>query len=394
MKKPYKVMALSALIATMAAGSIMPSYASAAGNTTTPAPIAENKYDKYSLGPKGLKDALKQTGSHMLVMDLYALTVITQSNLNFDGVTALNDDLKTSINQKIGVARGNAQYWLDNMKPQIIQVNQNIIGYNTRFQAYQDDLVKDVNCALENAKNNNNVLSAQDKEPIKNRITTLNRSIQKNKEAANKLVTDLTDFRNKLVTDSTGLQNDAEKISNTLTSNETGIPLKMKQIEANQKTIDENTKIMILSAFAIAAGPIVMATPFFMFGIPMIAGGIYGTVVTKQQIEKSQQEIMQLTSELSSMQQQVTKLVVLKNNTNNLTGTINEAITATENIKKQWETIGAKYETLLNDIDFISADALDSIVDDIDIAKNSWNDVKKSAEDIQKSEISFVEEKK
>ncbi|MDR4986906.1 enterotoxin [Bacillus cereus] len=394
MKKPYKVMALSALIATMAAGSIMPSYASAAGNTTTPAPIAENKYDKYSLGPKGLKDALKQTGSHMLVMDLYALTVITQSNLNFDGVTALNDDLKTSINQKIGVARGNAQYWLDNMKPQIIQVNQNIIGYNTRFQAYQDDLVKDVNYALENAKNNNNVLSAQDKEPIKNRITTLNRSIQKNKEAANKLVTDLTDFRNKLVTDSTGLQNDAEKISNTLTSNETGIPLKMKQIEANQKTIDENTKIMILSAFAIAAGPIVMATPFFMFGIPMIAGGIYGTVVTKQQIEKSQQEIMQLTSELSSMQQQVTKLVVLKNNTNNLTGTINEAITATENIKKQWETIGAKYETLLNDIDFISADALDSIVDDIDIAKNSWNDVKKSAEDIQKSEISFVEEKK
>ncbi|MEG7928073.1 HBL/NHE enterotoxin family protein [Bacillus cereus] len=400
MKKPYKVMALSTLIATIAAGSIIPSYASAAENTTKPAPIyadaANNdpKYPQYSLGPTGLKDALKQTGSRMLVMDLYALTIVKQSNLSFDGVTALNADLKTSINQKLDVTRGNARQWLDVMKPQIIQVNQNVIGYNTRFQAYHDDLVRSVNTALENAKKNNNVLSAQDKEPIKTRLKTLNRSILNNTEAVNKLVTDLIAFRSKLEIDTTGLKEDAETISRTLNDNEKGIPQKMKLIEVNQKIIDDNIKLQIASGVSLALGPFVMATPLFMLGIPMIAGGIYGTTVTKLQIEQAQKEILKLEGELSSMHIQVGKLQVLKNNTNNLTGTIDEAITATEKIKQQWETIGAKYTTLLQDMEFIDTDALDSIVDDLDIAKKDWDDVKKSAEDIQKSEISFVEEKK
>lgn len=61
MKKPYKVMALSTLIATIAAGSITPSYASAAENTTKSAPIyagAENNSLStlsIHLDQKGLK---------------------------------------------------------------------------------------------------------------------------------------------------------------------------------------------------------------------------------------------------------------------------------------------------------------------------------------------------
>lgn len=100
MKKPYKVMALSTLIATIAAGSITPSYASAAENTTKPAPIyadAENNYPEYSLGPEGLKDALEKTGSNMLVMDLYALTIVKQANVNFDGLTVINNDLQKAL---------------------------------------------------------------------------------------------------------------------------------------------------------------------------------------------------------------------------------------------------------------------------------------------------------
>ncbi|WP_283747534.1 HBL/NHE enterotoxin family protein [Bacillus cereus] len=400
MKKPYKVMALSTLIATIAAGSITPSYASAAENTTKPAPIYADaakkypEYSKYSLGPDGLKDAMKQTGSNMLVMDLYALTILKQSDLNFDGLTVLRDDLKTSINQKIGVSRENATQWLDGLKPQIIQVNQNIISYNTRFQNYHDDLVRDVNTALENAKANNNVVNAQDKEPIKTRLTGLTKSISKNTEAVDKLVKDLKAFRGKLEKDTQGLKTEAETISNTLNSNEAGIPLMQQQIEANQKIIDENTKLQILSGFSIAAGPFLMATPFFFLGIPMIAGGIYGTTVTKQQIEQAQKEIIGLTGNLSNMKIQVAKLTVLKNNTNNLTTTIDLAITASENIKKQWETIGAKYNSLLQDIDLIDTDALDLIEDDLNIAKESWDDVKKNAENIQKSEISLVEVKK
>nr|WP_235190143.1 hypothetical protein [Bacillus gaemokensis] len=85
----------------------------------------------------------------------------------------------------------------------------------------------------------------------------------------------------------------------------------------------------------------------------------------------------------------------MKNNTNNLTETIDAAITALENVKNQWQTMGAKYKSLNDNVDKINPDKLAIIIKtDLKIAKDSWNKVNKYAEDIQKSEISFVEEKK
>ena len=89
-------MALSAL---MAAGNIMPAHTYAAESTVKQAPVhavakAYNDYEEYSLGPEGLKDAMERTGSNALVMDLYALTIIKQGNVNFGNVSSVDAALK------------------------------------------------------------------------------------------------------------------------------------------------------------------------------------------------------------------------------------------------------------------------------------------------------------
>ncbi|CAM4222598.1 HBL/NHE enterotoxin family protein [Bacillus paramycoides] len=384
MKKPYKVMALSTLIATIAAGSITPSFASAAENTTKPAPIyadAENNYPEYSLGPEGLKDAIEKTGSNMLVMDLYALTVVKQANVNFDGLTVINNDLQTSIKGNHDASRNNAKQWLDGLKPQIIQTNQNIINYNTQFQNYYDVLVE----AVDN----------KDKETLKAVLTSLDDSISENKDAVDKLVQDLKAFRGKLELDTQNLKTDADKIAVILSGQDAGIPLMQKQIETNQTLIDENNKVYIGSSVATALGAYLTATVVFApIGAGALGGGIYGVITSKQQINAAQEEIKKLTENISIAKQQVAQLTILKNNTNNLTGTIDAAITALENIKYKWVTMGTKYKSLNNNVDRINPDKLNLIKADLRTAKNSWEQVNMYAENMQKTEISFVAEKK
>ncbi|ABY46572.1 enterotoxin (plasmid) [Bacillus mycoides] len=384
MKKPYKVMALSTLIATIAAGSITPSYASAAENTTKPAPIyadAENNYPEYSLGPEGLKDALEKTGSNMLVMDLYALTIVKQANVNFDGLTVINNDLQKSIKDNHDASKTNAKQWLDGLKPQIIQTNQNIINYNTQFQNYYDVLVE--------AANNN------DKETLKAVLTSLDESISENKGAVDRLVQDLKVFRGKLELDTQNLKTDTNKITDILSGQDAGIPLMQKQIEANQTLIDENNKVYIASSVATALGAYLTATIIFApIGAGALGGGIYGVTTSQQQIKTAQDEIINLSKNISTAQQQVGKLTLLKNNTNNLTATIDAAITALENVKNQWQTMGAKYKSLNDNVDRINPDKLTLLKADLNIAKRSWEQVNKYAENIQNNEIKFVEEKK
>ncbi|MBJ7930781.1 MULTISPECIES: non-hemolytic enterotoxin subunit B [Bacillus cereus group] len=380
MKKPYKVMALSTLIATIVAGGIMPSYASA--EAPAPAPIYANqdfKYPSYYLGPTGLDNAMKDTKSNMLVMDLYALTILKQADINLDGLPSVGDNLKTAIKANQNLTRENATYWLNNLKSGIVTTNQNIISYDTKFQNYSRYLLQ--------YKNDPVKLTAL--------LTKLNAEISQNKDQVTKLVEDLKNFRGKLEKDTQNLKGNAEEIVNVLTGQEAGIPLFQKQIETNKALIDENNKIYIASSVATAAGAYLVLSPFAPFGAPILGGGIYGVVSSQQQIIKAQEEIIKLTQDISMAKLQSARLTIVQSDIKNLTDTIDKAIVSLENIKTAWDGMGTKYDSLIK-----SAKAVDSeflamdITADLDTAKEHWADIRKYAEKIQSSEISFVEDKK
>ncbi|MES9693141.1 enterotoxin [Bacillus toyonensis] len=374
MKKPYKVMALSTLIATIVAGGIMPSYASA----ETPAPIYANqdfKYPSYYLGPTGLDNAMKDTKSNMLVMDLYALTILKQADINLDGLPSVGDNLKTAIKANQNLTRENATYWLNNLKSGIVTTNQNIISYDTKFQNYSRYLLQ--------YKNDPVKLTAL--------LTKLNAEISQNKDQVTKLVEDLKNFRGKLEKDTQNLKGNAEEIVNVLTGQEAGIPLFQKQIETNKALIDENNKIYIASSVATAAGAYLVLTPFAPIGAPILGGGIYGVVSSQQQIIKAQEEIITLTQNISMAQLQSARLTIVQSDIKNLTDTIDKAIVSLENIKTAWDGMGTKYDSLIKsakavDPEFLAMD----ITADLDTAKDHWEQIRKYAENIQSSEISFL----
>ncbi|MGX5373599.1 alpha-helical pore-forming toxin family protein [Bacillus cereus] len=400
-KKPYKVMALSTLMAVFATSNIMPAHIFAAESTVKSAPIqsmekANNKDgQQYALGPEGLKDAMEQTGSNALVMDLYALTIIKQANANFNNITSVDKSLKEKVIQHQNDARTNAKQWLDVIKPQLISTNQDIINYDTKFQNYYDTLVKSV-------KN-------KDKDTLTKGLTRLSNSITGNKEKVDHLVEDLKKFRSKMTNDTQNFKNDANKITSILASQDAGIPLLQSQLTAYNDAISKYNAIIIGSSVAIALGPVaivggtvliatgggtLLGVGIIASGVGGIAGGTTGLMLAKKELDNAQAEIKNITGQITTAQLEVAGLTNIKAQTEYLTNTIDIAITALQNISNQWHTMGAKYGSLLGNVNDISPEDLAFIEEDLSVAKDSWKNVKDYAEKIYAEDIKVVDNKR
>ncbi|HDR6318669.1 TPA: alpha-helical pore-forming toxin family protein [Bacillus thuringiensis] len=399
-KTPYKVMALSTFMAVFATSNIMPVHIYAAETTVKPAPIhsmekTNNKDDRYSLGPEGLKDAMERTGSNALVMDLYALTIIKQANANFNNITSVDKSLKEKVIQHQNDARTNAKQWLDVMKPQLISTNQDIINYDTKFQNYYDTLVKAV--------------KAKDKDTLTKGLTRLSNSITGNKEKVDHLVEDLKKFRSKMTGDTQNFKNDANKITSILASQDAGIPLLQSQLTAYNDAISKYNAIIIGSSVAVALGPVAIVGGTVLLttgggtmlgfgliasGVGGIAGGTTGLILAKKELDNAQSEIKNITGQITTAQLEVAGLTNIKAQTEYLTNTIDIAITALQNISNQWHTMGAKYSSLLENVNSISPEDLAFIEEDLSVAKDSWKNVKEYAEKIYAEDIKIVDNKR
>lgn len=398
-KKPSKVMTLSALMMVFAAGNMMPAHTFAAENMKSVSVHAVAKayheYEEYSLYPEGLKDAMERTGSNALVMDLYALTIIKQGNVSFGNVTTVDAPLRAKIVQHQNTARSNAKQWLDVLKPQLISTNQNIINYNTKFQNYYDTLVKAVD--------------TKDKATLTKGLTRLSNSITENKEQVDKLVEDLKRFRNKMTADTQNFKTDANQITSILASQDAGIPLLQSQITTYNEAMSKYNALIIGSSVATALGPIAIiggtvviatgaGTPLGVAliagGTAAVGGGTTGIVLAKKELDNAQAEIQKITGKITTAQLEVAGLTNIKMQTEYLTNTIDTAITALQNISNQWHTMGAKYHSLLQNVDSISPEELVFMKEDLSIAKDSWKNIKDYAEKIYAEDIQVVDREK
>ncbi|SHH52315.1 HBL/NHE enterotoxin family protein [Virgibacillus chiguensis] len=389
--KKVKPILLSAMAATVIFSNIAPSYAYAE-TAVKQQPVQVDQHKKFELGPDGLRDALETTGSNALVMDLYALTVIKQPDINFNNVNIVDNPLQKKILHDQKNARGNAKTWLDDLKPQLITTNQNIINYDNKFEGYYDRLVE----AAEN----------KDTKALAARLSRLANSVSDNKAAVDKLIVDLKEFRQKLQSDTQNLKGDTNELSTLLASQDAGIPLLQKQIETYYEAISKYNNILIASSVATAAGPLIIVggvavlatgagTPLgiglIAGGVGLAGGGITGVVLAKKGIDEAEAEIKNLTGKVTDAQIQLAGVTGIKQQMEYLTETIDIAIDSLQSISTQWNTMDAKYKSLLSNIAIMSPDDFDLLKEDLTIAKKSWGNIKEFAEKLYVEDTKVVD---
>ncbi|EJS62367.1 enterotoxin [Bacillus cereus] len=351
-KKLYKKVILSTIITGMAASNVIPLHTFAAEQAVqNSVPQQQEDSKSYDLGPDKYKEVMEKMGANILTMDSYAQTIRNQQQTDLSKISSINGDFKANMIQHQKDAQTNATYWLDNLKPDIMKTIQNSVSYNDTFQASYDQL-----------------LDAIDKKDIvtfKFRLVRLYRSILDNSQEVDGLLEKLITFRNEMAEDTRSFKTDSNQLKAILESTNAGIPLLQQQIEHCNNIIKEN--------YDKRGGYIAAAVFMPPVGIPLI-------VTADNNIASAQQEIEQLKSRISGAEAELVILTDAKNKTEHMTETIDTAITALQNISNQWRTIGAKYDSLLNNVDRINPDRLALLKIDLKIAKDSWQDLKNYAD--------------
>ncbi|MFJ8119900.1 hemolysin BL lytic component L1 [Bacillus mycoides] len=405
MKFPFKVLTLATLATVIVATNGNTIHALAQEQTAQ-----EQKIGNYVLGPEGLKKALAETGSHILVMDLYAKTMIKQPNVNLSNIDLGSGgvELIKNIHLNQELSRINANYWLDKAKPQIQKTARNIVNYDVQFKNYYDILVDTV--------------EKRDKAGLKEGLNDLITTINTNSKEVTDVIKMLQDFKSKLYTNSTDFKKNVGGpdgkggLTATLAGQQALIPQLQAEIEQlsaiQKKHFDDvlawsiggglGTAILVISAIAGAVVIVVTggtATPAVVGGLSTlgVAGIALGTAagVMASNHMNSYNEISKKIGELGTKADRASQAVISLTNAKDtlayLYQTVDQAILSLTNIQKQWNTMGANYTDLLDNIDSMQEHKFSLISDDLKAAKQSWNDIHKDAEFISK-DIAFKQE--
>ncbi|WP_242285571.1 HBL/NHE enterotoxin family protein [Bacillus cereus group sp. BfR-BA-01394] len=373
--------------------------------------VQEQKIEIYTLGPEGLKKELAKTGSNILVMDLYAKTMIKQPNVNLSSIDlgSGGEELIKNIQLNQELSRINASYWLDTAKPNIQKIARNIVNYDEQFQNYYDTLVDTV--------------KKKDKMSLKEGIGDLIDTIHTNSNEVTEVIKMLEAFKTKLYTNTVDFKNNVGGpdgkggLTAILAGKQALVPQLQAEIEnlrSTQKLHFDNVlawsiggglgaAILVIGAIA---GSIVIvvtggtATPAVIGGLTALgAAGIgLGTAagVEASNHMNSYNEISNKIGELSMKADLANQAVISLTNTKDtltyLYQTVDQAIMSLTSIQQQWNTMGANYKDLYDNIDQMQEHKLSLIPDDLKAAKQSWNDIHKDAEFISK-DIAFKQEK-
>ncbi|PEA00921.1 enterotoxin C, partial [Bacillus cereus] len=351
-KKLYKKFLVSMMIAGMATINIVPSHTFAAEQKfhTT---ISQETIHKYSLGPEGFQDVLAQAISNVLVMDSYAKTISNQQETDLRGITSLDSNLRANMLKHQEDAKKNASYWLDNLKPRIMNTNQNIVNYNDTFQTNYSILLA--------------AIDQKDTEKLKTELKKMYQSISTNKNEVTELLEQLKTFRNKMTTDTQNFKEDTNQLTTILASTTAGIPFLEQQINDYNKSIKKSNDQLI-------AGATLCATLITC----IIGGPLIGTA--KRNIASAEREIEILKAKISGAQAEIAIITDAKNKTTNMTETIDTAITSIQKMSNLWNTVAAKYNNLITNITFITPEEFAFIKADLNTAKDSWQDLKDYAD--------------
>ncbi|ANS52239.1 hemolysin BL lytic component L1 [Bacillus thuringiensis] len=399
-KLPYKVLTLATLSTIVATSNLQPMHASAEEQVVQQ---TTNQEPTYQLGPEGLEQALAETGSKMLGMNIYAKTINVQPDVDLSGVPldAEGKALMSQIHKDQKTARTNANYWLDTAKPKIQGVARDVINYDTEFQNYYTSLV--------------DAVKKEDKETVKEGLEDLLTTLTNNSKNVKEVVSILKKFKEKLYTDSTQLRRDVDGTNETvgLTSILAGqnaqIPQLKMEIESLRKTqqghfdnilgwgIGGGLCTVVLLGGAVTGGIVVVvtggtATPLVVGALAgLAAGGVALGTTSGIMLEKNiksydevSKKIITLSEQADQAQKAVISLEVAKGNVSALAETVDKAIDTLTGIKKQWDIMAANYQILLVDVEDMQFQKMSLMIDDLKAAKAEWKDIHKKAEMLAK----------
>ena len=336
---------------------------------------------------------LQDLGTQTILLKAFALTVLKQPNIV---ITTMPDLI--SYQEK---TKQHARYWLDTLQPNLINVNQQLIEFQQKFQNYYDKLIELA------GKIDTDTSAKQD---FVTGITKLQESLANNQNQLQTLSTNLQQFQTKFSTDVQNFIDVANTAQKSLENKEGGIEQLAKQIETLHSDITSQigsiiggTISTIFGIGAITLGSIVLfategtTLPIIvpiLAGITAGTGALIGGSVTvekkKKKLDDKLKELEGATQKLTAAQADVAALTLLKQQLSAFKENTVKGQDSLEGFEDNWNTLQQSFTQLQNNLNQIKPDSA-VLQDQLAKIKTSVDDLATQAKQQEKiiTDISY-----
>lgn len=287
-----------------------------------------------------LSHSIRTLGSQSPLAQAYGLIILQQPTIKGTGMSSLTNHQE--------FVKNHVREWLDEYNPKLVDLNQDMQRFSTRFNGYYGtlyDLAETVNT------------DAETKVSFVNAFNRLQKDVQTIQDSMNQTLLQLNRFNDLLLQDNKGFSEKAKIAIQSLEGSDGSVT----QLRADIKRLQEEILVELAKilnrpnevrngvinigkqVFTIAGGAAQTQTIDFI-SISSLGGGILDlfdsqTAVSARIIEQKQKELLPLIQQLAETQIQVTEMTFIEDQMNGFTEMIKRQITTFEYLMNDWKAL-------------------------------------------------------
>ena len=292
-----------------------------------------------------LSNSIRTLGANTPLIQAYGLVILQQPDIKVSAMSSLTDFQK--------IAKTNVREWVDEYNPKLMDLNQEMMRYSTRFNSYYSKLYDLAGKVNEDEQAKNDFVSAFE------RLHSQSQTIQDDMEQT---LLELNRFKALLDKDNASLSQKAETAIQSLKGSNGDIV----QIRADIKRIQEEIQAELTKILnrpnEIIKGSINIGKQVFTItnqtaqtktvdfvSIGSLSDEIVNAADSQtreaaNRIQQKQKELLPLIQKLSQSEIQVTEIAFIEDQVKSFTELINRQITTLEYLVNDWKSVN---ETML-----------------------------------------------
>ncbi|MBE7147517.1 non-hemolytic enterotoxin NHE subunit A [Bacillus mycoides] len=340
-------------------------------------------YAQNAIAPNTLSNSIRMLGSQSPLIQAYGLVILQQPDIKVNAMSSLTNHQK--------FAKTNVREWIDEYNPKLIDLNQEMMRYSTRFNSYYSKLYELAGKVNEDE---------QAKADFTNAYGKLQLQVQSIQESMEQDLLELNRFKTVLDKDSNNLSIKADEAIKTLQGSSGDIVKLREDIKRIQGEIQAELTTILNRPQEIIKGSINIGKQVFTITnqtaqtktIDFVSIGTLSNEIVNAadsqtreaalRIQQKQKELLPLIQKLSQTESEATQITFVEDQVSSFTELIDRQIATLETLLTDWKVLN-------NNMIQIQTNIEEGTYTDSGLLQKHFNQLKKVSDEMNKQTTQF-----
>ncbi|KMP26907.1 non-hemolytic enterotoxin NHE subunit A [Bacillus wiedmannii] len=340
-------------------------------------------YAQNVIAPNTLSNSIRMLGSQSPLIQAYGLVILQQPDIKVNAMNSLTNHQK--------FAKTNVREWIDEYNPKLIDLNQEMMRYSTRFNSYYSKLYELAGNINEDEQAKADFTSAYGK---------LQLQVQSIQESMEQDLLELNRFKTVLDKDSSNLSIKADEAIKTLQGSSGDIVKLREDIKRIQGEIQAELTTILNRPQEIIKGSINIGKQVFTITnqtaqtktIDFVSIGTLSNEIVNAadsqtreaalRIQQKQKELLPLIQKLSQTEAEATQITFVEDQVSSFTELIDRQISTLETLLTDWKVLN-------NNMIQIQKSVEEGTYTDSSLLQKHFNQIKKVSDEMNKQTNQF-----